>query len=86
MLHHPNIDPVALSLGPIQVHWYGLMYLLGFWGCWWLAVRRGRMAHVGWSAQQVSDVLFYIVMGVILGDGSATPSSTTSAAFWPTRW
>lgn len=67
MLHHPNIDPVALHLGPLQIHWYGLMYLLGFWGCWWLAVRRGRMAHVGWSEQQVSDVLFYIVMGVILG-------------------
>ena len=64
---HPNFDPVALHLGPIQIHWYGLMYLLGFWGCWWLGVRRGRWAHVGWSEQRMSDVLFYIVMGVILG-------------------
>lgn len=67
MIAYPNIDPVAIHLGPVKVHWYGLMYLLGFYGCWWLGVRRGRMAHVGWSEQRMSDILFYIVMGVILG-------------------
>ena len=67
MLVHPNIDPVAIRLGPLQVHWYGLMYLLGFWGCWWLGVVRGRKPHVGWSRERVSDVLFYAVLGVILG-------------------
>lgn len=68
MLHHPDIDPIALSLGPLKVHWYGLMYLLGFYGWWWLSVRRGRMAHLrGWSEQRISDLLFYAVMGVILG-------------------
>lgn len=67
MLVHPNFDPVALSLGPIQIHWYGLMYLIGFYGCWFLAVRRGRAAHLSFSATAVSDLLFFVAMGVILG-------------------
>ena len=67
MLTHPNIDPVAISLGPLQVHWYGLMYLLGFYGAWWLGVRRTRLKHVRWHQDEVGDLLFYIVLGVILG-------------------
>lgn len=67
MLVHPNFDPVALHLGPVQIHWYGLMYLLGFYGCWWLAVRRGKSAHMPFSAQAVSDLLFFVALGVILG-------------------
>lgn len=67
MLVHPNIDPVAVHLGPLKIHWYGLMYLLGFWGCWWLGVVRGRKPWVDWSRERMSDVLFYVVMGVILG-------------------
>lgn len=67
MLVHPNFDPVALSLGPVQIHWYGLMYLIGFYGCWWLAVRRGKSAHMPFSAQAVSDLLFFVALGVILG-------------------
>ena len=67
MLVHPNIDPVAIQLGPLKIHWYGLMYLLGFWGCWWLGVVRGRKPWVNWSRDRMSDVVFYVVMGVILG-------------------
>lgn len=67
MLQHPNFDPVAISLGPLQVHWYGLMYLIGFYGCWWLGVRRTRLGHVHWKQNEVGELLFYIVMGVILG-------------------
>jgi len=68
MIAYPNIDPVALSLGPIKVHWYGLMYLLGFYGWWWLSVRRARLPHLQhWNAQKISDLLFYAVLGVILG-------------------
>jgi phosphatidylglycerol:prolipoprotein diacylglycerol transferase len=67
MLVHPNIDPVAVHLGPLKVRWYGLMYLLGFWGCWWLGTVRARFPHVNWPRERVSDVLFYIVLGVILG-------------------
>jgi phosphatidylglycerol---prolipoprotein diacylglyceryl transferase len=67
MLTHPNFDPVALQLGPVAIHWYGLMYLIGFAGCWWLATRRTRLAHVNWTQEQVGDLLFYVALGVILG-------------------
>jgi phosphatidylglycerol---prolipoprotein diacylglyceryl transferase len=67
MLVHPAFDPVALHLGPVQIHWYGLMYLLGFYGCWYLAVRRGRSEHLPFAATAVSDLLFFVALGVILG-------------------
>ena len=67
MIQYPNFDPVAVSLGPVKVHWYGLMYLLGFWGGWYLALRRGRREFSPFSSQALSDLLFYIVLGVILG-------------------
>ena len=67
MLHYPDIDPIALSLGPVRVHWYGLMYLVGFLGGWWLGrVRAGRSAS-GWTLAQVDDVILYAVLGVVLG-------------------
>src|SRR3546814_7781494 len=40
MLMHPHIDPVALKLGPLSIHWYGLTYLLGFWIAWGMAIDR----------------------------------------------
>ena len=40
MLTYPQIDPVALAIGPLKIHWYGLMYLIGIGGAWWLAKRR----------------------------------------------
>ena len=61
----PQIDPVALSLGPLQIHWYGLMYLFGFAGAWWLG--RVRAERYGWTAEQVEDLLFYGAIGVMLG-------------------
>lgn len=68
MLAYPEIDPVALSLGPLKVHWYGLMYLTGFLGFWWLGMKRTARA---WSPikkkDDVSDLLFYGALGVILG-------------------
>jgi len=67
MLVHPNFDPVAVRLGPLAVHWYGLMYLLGFWGCWWLGTIRQRYPHVNWPRERMGDLLFYGVLGVILG-------------------
>ena len=67
MLTAPNIDPVAISLGPLKVHWYGLMYLVGFVGGWWLAVRQAKQPGSGWKPEEISDLLFYIVLGVILG-------------------
>ena len=66
--HRPflvNFDPVAFSIGPLSVHWYGIMYLLGFATFWWLAVRRAP--RWGWSRKEIDDLLFYGVVGVILG-------------------
>jgi phosphatidylglycerol:prolipoprotein diacylglycerol transferase len=67
MLTYPQIDPVAISLGPVQVHWYGLMYLVGFLGFWWLGKRRARRADSPVSPEQVGDMLFYGALGVVLG-------------------
>lgn len=68
MLVHPQFDPVALQLGPIAIHWYGLMYLVAFvqvilLGRWCIAHRPWS----GWTLQMLDDVLFYGVLGVILG-------------------
>lgn len=68
MLVHPNFDPVALHLGPIAIRWYGLMYLIGFAAFFFLARRRTRtQPWAGASYQLVDDMLFYGVLGVILG-------------------
>jgi phosphatidylglycerol:prolipoprotein diacylglycerol transferase len=67
MLTYPAIDPVAVSLGAINVHWYGLMYLVGFVGGWWLGRHRAGRPGSGWTQQQVDDLLFYVALGVILG-------------------
>ncbi len=67
MLRYPDIDPVAVGLGPFKVHWYGLMYLVGFVGAWWLGRRRAMRPHSGWSALEVNDVVFYVALGVVLG-------------------
>ncbi|HLW24888.1 MAG TPA: prolipoprotein diacylglyceryl transferase [Steroidobacteraceae bacterium] len=67
MLRYPHINPVAVSLGPLKVHWYGIMYLIGFVAAWWLARRRARRPGSTWTAMQVDDLIFYCAMGVILG-------------------
>jgi phosphatidylglycerol:prolipoprotein diacylglycerol transferase len=67
MLKYPDIDPVAIAIGPLQIHWYGLMYLLAFGTAWGLANYRARQANSGWTSEQVSDLIFFGAMGVILG-------------------
>ena len=67
MLRYPNIDPIALKVGPLQIHWYGVMYLLGFGGGWLLARFRASRPQSTWSAAEVDDWLFYGMLGVILG-------------------
>lgn len=67
MITYPEINPVALDLGFAKIHWYGLMYLVGFAGAWWLGARRARLPNSGWTKEQVSDVIFYGALGVILG-------------------
>ena len=68
MLIHPQFDPVAIHLGPLAVHWYGLMYLLGFALFLWLGKRRIRtLNRPGWDDRMLDDLLFYGVLGVVLG-------------------
>ena len=70
MLVHPQFDPIAIKIGPLAVHWYGLMYLAAFLAFMWLGRRRVAdqpYARNGWTAQQVDDLLFLGVIGVIVG-------------------
>lgn len=70
MLMHPNFDPVALSLGPVQIHWYGLTYLVAFVLFYVLAARRAVQpwhAEAGWTRRDVEDLLFWGMVGVVVG-------------------
>ena len=67
MLVFPQIDPVAFSIGPLHVHWYGLMYLLGFASAWFLARWRVKHYKLDWTAEQISDLIFFAALGVIIG-------------------
>lgn len=68
MLTHPQFDPVAIHLGPLGIHWYGLMYLLGFATFIWLGRMRLRaLQREGWDNKFLDDLLFYGVLGVVLG-------------------
>lgn len=68
MLVHPNFDPVAIRIGPIAIRWYGLMYLVGFAVSYWLGrlrIARGQSGRV--TVGVLDDLLFYCVLGVIVG-------------------
>lgn len=66
MIQYPGFDAIALQVGPMAIRWYGLMYLIGFGGAWWLMRRRARQGGVC-SEAQVDDLIFYGAIGVILG-------------------
>jgi len=65
MLTHPNIDPVLISIGPFNVQWYGLMYILGFLAAYIVASK--RKSRLDWKSDDISDLIFYAAVGVILG-------------------
>jgi phosphatidylglycerol:prolipoprotein diacylglycerol transferase len=67
MLQFPDFDPVALRLGPLAIHWYGLMYLVGFGSAWLLG--RWRIAHnkSRLTVRDLEDIIFYGVLGVVAG-------------------
>ena len=77
MLTYPGFDPIALDLGVwnlpgigsahLAVRWYGLMYLIGFVGGWWVLRRRAAARPLGWSDEQVADLVFHAALGVVLG-------------------
>ena len=67
MFHYPDIDPIAFELGPLQVRWYGLMYLIGFL-LGWLGIRvRSKRADSPVPPNRVDDLVFYVALGVIIG-------------------
>jgi phosphatidylglycerol:prolipoprotein diacylglycerol transferase len=70
MLIHPMPNPIAFSIGPLSVHWYGLMYLAAFAQFIALGRVRIRQPHIaaeGWKKEDLDDMLFYGVLGVVLG-------------------
>lgn len=70
MLIHPQFDPIAIALGPLKVHWYGLTYLVAFTCSYLLTnyrAHRAPFAARGWDRQMVEDLLFFCVLGVVLG-------------------
>ncbi len=80
MLTYPHFDPIAIELGTwtlpligtahLAVRWYGLMYIIGFVGGWWFTRKRARALGWGWSDEQVSDLVFWCALGVVLGGRS----------------
>ena len=70
MLVHPQFNAVAVQIGPVAIHWYGLTYLVAFGLFLWLAslrVRQRQYAAAGWQRSDVEDLLFFGVLGVVLG-------------------
>ena len=67
MLTYPEIDPVIFSIFGLKIRWYGMMYVVGFVAGWWLARRRSKEAWAQINPEQVDDLVFYVMLGVILG-------------------
>lgn len=66
-LHFPDFNPVIFSIGPVSLHWYGLMYLAGFVFAMWLAVRRTKHPGSGWEKSEVESLLYAGFLGVLFG-------------------
>ena len=67
MLTYPHINPIALELGPLRIHWYGIMYLVAFAAAWYLARRRAAALRSTWMARDVDDFIYYAMLGTIVG-------------------
>ena len=67
MLPYPAIDPVAVSFGPVRLHWYGVMYIAAFLAAWLLGRCRAARPGSGWTADQVDDLATWAMLGVVLG-------------------
>lgn len=67
MITYPAVDPVAFHIASWPVHWYGLMYLIGFLGGWGMLSLRLRQTPRGFTQDSLSDLVFYTALGVIIG-------------------
>lgn len=67
MWHYPKIDPVLVHIGPLAIHWYAISYLVGIGLSWLVLTRRAKSDKIPWNEEQLSDLVFYLVLGVIIG-------------------
>ncbi len=67
MIAYPEIDPIAVSIGPINIAWYGLTYVAGLAFAWWLGRKRSRSSGAAVAEDQLDDLIFYAALGIILG-------------------
>jgi phosphatidylglycerol---prolipoprotein diacylglyceryl transferase len=68
MIDYPNINPVAFDLGILKIHWYGISYVVGILLAWWFLHNKARKQPLlGWTTVQVSDLIFYGMLGIIIG-------------------
>ena len=85
-MHMPylhQIDPIAVALGPLKVHWYGLMYLLGFVVAFWLGRRRVRAGRLpGVDDNGFGDLMFYSMLGVVRVGGIGDFFVYDVSVFW----
>jgi phosphatidylglycerol:prolipoprotein diacylglycerol transferase len=84
MIVYPDIDPIAFRLGPIKVHWYGIMYLLGFASGWLLGRWRAARPGSTWKGVDVDDLVFFTMVGGILG-GRLGYVLIYGLSFWTTQ-
>jgi len=85
MIPYPGFNPIAFEVGPIKVHWYGIMYLVGFVAAWWLARVRASRPGSTWKVADVDDLIFYCMLGVILG-GRIGYVLFYGMKFWAQDW
>ncbi len=61
-----DIQPF-FEIGPLRIHWYGVMYLIGFLAAWWLGTVRAKQPDSGWKKEEIGDLIFYAAIGVVIG-------------------
>lgn len=67
MIKYPDINPILFQIGPLKIHWYGVMYVIGFLLIWTAASFRAKKSNGLWTKDQLSDLIFYGIVGVLLG-------------------
>ncbi len=85
-LPYPEISPIALSLGIIDIRWYSLAYLAGIVAAWFLVLKNNKKYNLGYSSQQIEDLAFYITLGIILGGRIGYAVFYGGAEMWLKPW
>lgn len=67
MIAYPQIDPNMISIGPIRIRWYGVMYLLGFLATYFLILRQKRARQIGLNPAVTQDLIFFLAIGLVAG-------------------